>query len=171
MPAFGLNWGAAYVIIVCVTGIIWSLQSISIRLFIRLKMHGPFSWDDACCVVATVLAITQSCITILGTSFGLGKRETELSSDALNRQRILAYTANQFYIASLCFSILSVSFLIARVTRRTKQVRWAYSIAVLTGLWAVTSMFYLAFDCKLPRPWERHPRSRCHNIVCIETEC
>lgn len=119
MPAFGLNSGGAHVIIVCVIGIIWTLQSLAIRFFIRFKLHGPFSWDDVCCTVATILAITQSCITILGTCFGLGKSQTELSTGAINTQRKLAYSANQFYIAALCFSMLSISFLIARVTQRT----------------------------------------------------
>jgi hypothetical protein len=167
MPAFGLILDGAYVIIVCITGIIWTLQSIGIRLFIRFKIHGPLGWDDACCVVASVLAITHSCITVLGTCFGLGKRQAEISDATLNQQRILAYIANQFYIASLSFSMLSITFLIARVTRRTKQVRWAYAVATMTSLWAVTSMFYLAFDCKFPKPWNHHPRSRCHNVVRI----
>jgi hypothetical protein len=165
MPAFGLTLVGAYVVIVAATGIFWSLQCLAIRLFIRLRIHGPLSWDDYCCAIATVLAVTQSSLAILGTRYGLGHRQDTLQTATVNRQRLLGWINNQFYLATLCFSMLSVCFLIVRVTKRTEQVRLAYAIAILTVLWAVISMPTVALDCAVPHPWIISPRSRYTNIV------
>lgn len=55
MPAFGLSDGPAHIIITNITGIIWSLLVFLVRLFLRIKINGPFGWDDAACAAATVV--------------------------------------------------------------------------------------------------------------------
>lgn len=81
------------------------------------------------------------------------------------KQQFLIWLANNIYLAALCASMLSVCFLISRITRVTRQVRIAYGIAVLNVLWAVASIATIAFQCKLPIPWRTRPHSRCIDVV------
>ena len=170
MPAFSLPLGAAYVVITATTAIIWTILAWLIRLFIRLKIHGPFSWDDIHCTIATTYAVLQSCLTISSTSSGLGHHIDSLCPSTLNYQHLLGWVSAFMFLLALCFSMLSVCFLIARVTKRTEQVRIAYAIAALTVLWGVISIFVVAFQCDLPQPWQTVPRSRCFNIVCTQNQ-
>lgn len=134
MPASGLPHGARYIIIAATTGMIWTCLAWLIRLFIRLRLHGPFWWDDIFCTIATVLAIVQSIITMCEVHFGLGHHGTELPTSVLEHQQTLDWISNQFYILSLTFSMLSACFLIARITQRTTQVRCAYVVGTLDGI-------------------------------------
>ena len=165
MPAFNLPLPAAYVVITAVTGSIWTILTWFIRLFIRLKIHGPFSWDDIHCTIATVLAIFQSCLTIAQTGLGLGSHTDTIAQSRIDRQYVLSWAGTVFFYMALCFSMLSVCFLIVRVTKRTDQVRIAYGIAILTGLWGFVSVLTLAFQCDLPNPWDIEPRNRCIHLV------
>ena len=169
MPAFNLPLGAAHIVITATTGLIWTLLVWHIRLFIRLKIHGPFSWDDIHCTIATVLGICNSGLTILQTSFGLGRHTENVSSLTAYRQHFLAWLAAMLYYLAICFSLLSVCFLIIRITKRTEQARIAYAVAAVTGVWAVVALFILAFQCELPHPWKTRPLSRCIDIVSRRT--
>ncbi len=166
MPAFGLSLAPAYVTIVSLTGLIWSLQTLTIRLFIRLRIYGPLGWDDLFCGLATLFACANSTLNIIQCfSFGLGRDVDTLSSQVVEKQRLFAWTVNQIYLVALCLSMLSVCFLLARVTQRTAQVRLAYAIAASTVVWCLISWMVYAFECDLPGPWMSSPRSRCTNIV------
>lgn len=44
----------AYIVIVAVVGLVWSLLVLCIRVFIRLRLSGPFGADDAAASLATV---------------------------------------------------------------------------------------------------------------------
>lgn len=164
MPAFNLTQGAAYIVITALTGTIYTLLAWSIRLFIRLKIHPPFAWDDIHCTIATLFTICDSCLILSQTAYGLGHSTSTLSPHAANTQRILGWLAVLCYVQASCFSILSVTFLLIRVTRLTAQARPAYLAAFSTGLWCLISTTILLFQCRLPAPWRTRPHSRCIDI-------
>lgn len=165
MPAFHLPPAAAYVVITAVTATLWSLQTWLIRVFIRVKIHRPLAWDDLHCGIATVFAVLESCLTIAQTGLGLGHHIPSVALQVRVRQELFAWVATLFFVLAVGFSMLSVSFLIARVTRRTSQVGGAYAIAGLTALWMGASCCVVAFQCQLPRPWIVWPRTGCIDIV------
>lgn len=167
MPAFNLPLPAAYVVITATTATIWSLLAWFIRLFIRLKIHGPFGWDDWHCTIATLFAVVQSSLTTAQTGLGLGRHVDSFAPSVSDRQHLLGWVGSFFYLTALTFSMLSVCFLIARVTKRTSQVHIAYTIAGLTGLWGLVSIFILGFQCRLPNPWITRPHTRCIPLVSI----
>ena len=169
MPSFHLPLAGAYVVITATTATIWSILTWHIRLFIRLKIHGPFSWDDIHCTTATIFAILQSCLTIAQTGLGLGRHNERVPKRIRERQELFAWVSTLFYVLAIGFSLLSVCFLIERVTKRTSQVRIALCIAMFTALWMGVSLLVVAFQCKLPTPWMTWPRSGCIDIVSITT--
>ena len=54
MPIFGLSEPAAFILVACTTGVVWTLLVLLIRLFIRCKINGPLAYDDYACSCATV---------------------------------------------------------------------------------------------------------------------
>lgn len=165
MPAFALPREAAYVVITATTAMIWTILVWNIRLFVRTKIHGSLSWDDIHCTIATILGIFNSSITIVQTSYGLRRRVDHVAPSVAQQQQLLSWIAALLFILALCFAMLSVCFLIVRITKRTSQVWLAYAIAVVTSVWAVIALFLIAFMCHLPRPWVTTPLSRCGDIV------
>ena len=167
MPAFNLPMAASYVVIAAMVGMIWSIMFWHIRLFIRLKINGPFGWDDIHCTIATVFGIINSCITITETHYGLGQSIRKVPpSDAYHLQ-LLSWVASLLYILALCFAMLSVCCLIIRIIQHTQHVWLARGIAIVTAMWTVISFFLLAFMCEPPRPWITRPLSRCIDIVSL----
>ncbi|KAK5115626.1 hypothetical protein LTR85_009797 [Meristemomyces frigidus] len=153
MPALGLSEPAAYVVVTTVTAVVWSLLTLGIRIFLRLKVNGPFGLDDAACGATTFLGVVNSSLTLYQIHFGLGKHASELSKSAVERAHFWSWLNNMFFVVALALSIMSVCFLIARIIALQKKVWVAYGIAIATGLWAVVSIFFFAFMCRLPRPW------------------
>ncbi len=46
----------AYIVITAIVGLIWSVLVLCIRIFIRVRLTGPFGLDDAAAAIATVCA-------------------------------------------------------------------------------------------------------------------
>lgn len=170
MPAFHIPLAAAYVIITAVTGIIWSSLVWLIRLFVRLKIRGPFGWDDTLCTIATILAIINSSIVIRQSHYGLGQHIGTLSPALIEKQQLLSWIAGLLYILALCFAMLSICCLIIRITTHTGQGWIAKTIAAVGIIWAVVAFFLIAFICKLPHPWITRPLDRCVDIVSLAVQ-
>ncbi|KAI7486153.1 hypothetical protein KC351_g3487 [Hortaea werneckii] len=156
MPAFDLSYPGAYIVVVTVTAVIWSLLVLGIRLFLRLKVNGPLSWDDGCCIAATILACIQSVLTLLQLRYGLGRSAGTQPQTTINWSSFLLWLSGYFYYMAQALSMLSVYFLLARIVRHRKMAWGCYGIAVATVAWALAGMATTAFECELPRPWETH---------------
>ncbi|KAI7239562.1 hypothetical protein KC343_g9034 [Hortaea werneckii] len=159
MPAFDLSYPGAYIVVVTVTAVIWSLLVLGIRLFLRLKVNGPLSWDDGCCIAATILACIHSVLTLLQLRSGLGRSGGTQPQTTINWSSFLLWLSGYFYYMAQALSMLSVCFLLARIVRHRKMARGCYGIAVATVAWALAGMATTAFECGLPRPWETHDAS------------
>lgn len=164
MPAFNLTQGAAYIVITAVTGLIYTLLVWFIRLFIRIKINPPFGWDDIHCTIATVFTLLDSSLILSQTRYGLGQHAWAITPHAANTQRVLGWLAVLCYVQASCFSILSITFLLVRVTRLTSQARPAYLVAGATGLWCLIATTIILFQCRLPQPWRTRPHIRCIDI-------
>ncbi|KAI7267546.1 hypothetical protein KC345_g7897 [Hortaea werneckii] len=159
MPAFDLSYPGAYIVVVTVTAVIWSLLVLGIRLFLRLKVNGPLSWDDGCCIAATILACIHSVLTLLQLRYGLGRSGGMQPQTTINWSSFLLWLSGYFYYMAQALSMLSVCFLLARIVRHRKMAWGCYGIAVATVAWALAGMATTAFECGLPRPWETHDAS------------
>lgn len=164
MPAFNLPQGTAYIVITAITGTIYTLLAYLIRIFIRIKLNPPFSKDDIHCTLATLFTILNSALVLTQTDYGLGRHGYTIPSAALETQRILGWLATLTYVHASAFSILSITFLLIRVTHLTSQARPAYLVAAATALWSLTATTIILFQCALPQPWKTRPHSRCIDI-------
>lgn len=58
--------------------------------------------------------------------------------------------------------------LIVRLGQEAKHLLTTQSITFFTAIWAVVSLFVMAFQCSLPEPWNTQNHSRCSSLVCFD---
>ncbi|KAF2771481.1 hypothetical protein EJ03DRAFT_349494 [Teratosphaeria nubilosa] len=164
MPAFDLSLECASIVIVTTTAVTWSLLTLAMRYFIRLKINGPLGCDDYACSVATVFAVAHSIVTLCEIAFGFGNRKTDGSS--LFSEQVGPYVTNMLYTIAITFSSLSISYLIARVVSKVRHKKvLAYLIIGATACWGLAGVITWAFQCRLPHPWNIDRPRHCISLV------
>ncbi|KAG8423424.1 hypothetical protein J3458_000324 [Metarhizium acridum] len=164
---------AGLIVITAVVGMTWTVMVYLIRLYIRLSVNGPFGIDDSAASFATASGLVQTAITLLAVRNGLGKQESLLMEDEVDRALKLNYAANMVYIVAICGSKCAMFLLIARLGQDRRHLLTTYGVTLLAILWAVVSLFLMAFQCRLPEPWNVHIASQCPTLftrwVVVET--
>ncbi|KJK81726.1 hypothetical protein H634G_02988 [Metarhizium anisopliae BRIP 53293] len=156
---------AGLIVITAVVGATWTVMVYLIRLYIRLSVNGPFGIDDGAASFATVFGLVQTAITLLAVRNGLGKQESLLVADEVDRALKLNYASNLVYIVAICGSKCAMFLLIARLGQDRRHLLTTYGITLFAILWAVVSLFLMAFQCSLPEPWNVHIASQCPTLV------
>ncbi|KAI5363087.1 hypothetical protein Slin15195_G104640 [Septoria linicola] len=152
---------AASIAIACIVGIVWTIFTFLIRVFLRAKVNGPFQPDDFACFVATIIGIIQSTLTLTSTHFGLGSHSSSLTDSSFNKVFVLLWLAEQFYILGTAAAMLSICFLICRITSTRKHHAVGYTISALIGAWCIICWNLQIFKCSLPRPWDITEPNKC----------
>ena len=74
------------------------------------------------------------------------------------------YAATFLFIISVCLAKLSLVAFIRKFTPLALDRRSGLIIGVLVALWATTTIVAVAFQCRLPEPWDYIHHS-CFNRV------
>ncbi|EGX93900.1 hypothetical protein CCM_02170 [Cordyceps militaris CM01] len=156
----------AYIVIVAVVGLVWSLLVLCIRVFIRLRLSGPFGADDAAASLATIIAVCQTATVLYAVRQGVGVRDNPAYHDSVDSGLKAYYASTIMYIMALCPAKASMSLLISRVSRQAADkhllaTRIATSIIVL---WGVASVFIVAFQCGSTQPWDLAAPGHCTGL-------
>jgi hypothetical protein len=132
----------------------------------------------------------QTSVTLAGVHNGVGEKTDLLTPDEVNKalkvpkflgsqphvdhgclltgvsllQQYL-YVASILYILSLCAAKCSMFQLICRLTRTKSHTYASHIMTGITFLWGVAAVFAVAFQCKLPRPWNTTTQQNCPNLV------
>ncbi|KAF2825164.1 hypothetical protein CC86DRAFT_352416 [Ophiobolus disseminans] len=145
----------------------WVLLGVTIAMFIARQIMKAIVFrrvtlDDFFMLSATAFAIGLSITVFVLASEGLGG----LGLLTLERADTLmkGYYASEFlYIASLCFSKLSLLVLFYTVVAGQRLPRrLVLGFGTFIFVWSVGSLLVVAFQCELPRPWETMTL-RCFN--------
>ncbi|KAJ6437098.1 restless-like transposase [Purpureocillium lavendulum] len=156
----------AFIVVAAIVGVIWTALVYGIRLYIRLNINGPFGLDDAAASFATVMGILQSAVTLVAVRNGLGKSQDLLSADELDAALKFNYAAGLLYIVAICGSKCAMFLLISRLTRQSQHMSLVIShgATCFTAVWALTSLFIMAFQCSLPDPWNITGHGGCRSL-------
>lgn len=165
MPAFDLELGPAYLMLLAITSAIYILMVFAIRLFMRLKINGPFGKDDWACAVSTTFGVVYSIIVVVQIMLGFGFKYRKLSPPEANRMAILGW-ANGFCLTFAgFFSKISACFLLARITKTREHLAVAYALMVAMIMWMLQAQVYAVLQCKYPHPWDTSPKNTCYDRV------
>src|SRR5271163_3662227 len=69
------------------------------------------------------------------------------------------------YIAAICAAKCSMFLLIARLTRNKSYTLTCLASIVLTVMWGIAALFVVAFQCRLPTPWNTTTQHACPHLV------
>lgn len=75
------------------------------------------------------------------------------------------WAASLLYIASLCFSKLSMVLFTLRLSPAAKDHRLGKIVASVVIIWTLVALLGTAFQCGVPRGWDFWD-GKCINMVC-----
>ncbi|KAI1124191.1 hypothetical protein F5Y10DRAFT_285389 [Nemania abortiva] len=140
-----------------------AVLSVGARLGTKYAMARRLSWDDWILLGAQFAYLIQ-CISIsLGASQGLGDPISNLTEYAIETYLQADYTSTIFQLITLALIKLSISTSIQQLSPSAKHRRLDWALRIVVGLWLLTSILTLLFQCALPAPWDYINGSRCIN--------
>ncbi|KAI0607350.1 hypothetical protein TUN205_08409 [Pyrenophora tritici-repentis] len=158
-----------------VLAFVWSC--FSIRIWLRLKSREWRS-DDWWLAAATILDTVQTAVIFHLVDLGLGASQDGLSSSQLERIGKEGFTTQILYILVLLASKLSVLFLYLRLSPGGSHRLATWSLAALSGVWALASIILIATPCNTTQAYtqsadcsNRWPKWQAVAALDIFTEC
>ncbi|KAJ6785129.1 hypothetical protein PWT90_07571 [Aphanocladium album] len=107
----------AYIVITAIVGLTWSVMVLCIRVFIRLRLTGPFSWDDWAATIATLIGAGQTGTVLYAVRQGVGVRYNDAYHDSTDSAFKAYYASTIMYILALWPAKASMSLLLTRFPR------------------------------------------------------
>ncbi|KAI3390863.1 hypothetical protein diail_8473 [Diaporthe ilicicola] len=123
------------------------------KIVTKLSMTRTFAIDDAAIITALAFSIGMVVAVSVQGDNGLGKRESSLTESQLIIYEKSVYAADFLYIATLFFSKSSVLVLLRALTPVRNHQLLTYALASVLGLWAMSSLFAVGFQCSAPQKW------------------
>ncbi|QQK44209.1 initiation factor 2B related protein [Penicillium digitatum] len=127
--------------------------SVLTRLGTKYFIFRKWTFDDGLATASLVFCIAQSIAISMATKNGLGQHLHMLSVLQVESVMKAEYSATFLFIASICFSKLSVLIFIRNLTPAPLDRRFALVLGIFIGLWTITSIFTAAFQCQVPQTW------------------
>ncbi|OJJ55951.1 hypothetical protein ASPSYDRAFT_182875 [Aspergillus sydowii CBS 593.65] len=103
--------------------------------------------------IALILAIIQVVVLQKAVDNGLGRHQVRLNGEALETASKFAFAAQILLILVLSLSKLSTILLVWKLTPNNSLRRTCTITAGIVLVWAVFSIFAIAFQCQMPNPW------------------
>jgi hypothetical protein len=165
MSIFNLESGPSYLLLLAISSAIWVIMVFAMRLFLRLKVNGPFGKDDWACAVSTFFGLVYSVVIIVQVFLGLGSALRHLSPSDANTMAIYSWVNSICLTFAGYFSKISACFLLSRITKTREHLAVAYGLMAAMTMWMLQAQFYAIFQCKYPHPWDTSPHNVCHDRV------
>ncbi|KAL3475628.1 hypothetical protein BJX99DRAFT_259234 [Aspergillus californicus] len=143
----------AWIIITVALGLVFSLTSFLIRLYVRLALHPPFGKDDYVLLGATILAGIQASLVFGACAEGLGTSIDLLRRGNVDAIQILIVVSETFYLITLYTTKCCVISIYLRLTPQKLHNRASWATFILCTLWVIPAIFILSLNCGFNRPW------------------
>lgn len=106
--------------------------------------------------------LTQSAVLHKSVVSGLGRRQEHLFEDQLESYSKYNYAYQILFILTVMLSKNSLLAFTAKLIPNSITAKGAWILAGISTTWGVATIFGLAFQCKLPTPWD-NISGVCHN--------
>ncbi|KAL4947813.1 hypothetical protein BDW69DRAFT_189851 [Aspergillus filifer] len=158
------NHHGAWVIITVAIGLVLSLVSFLIRLYVRLALHPPFGKDDYILLGATTIAIVQAALLFEACTRGLGTSIDLLEDGDVNAVQRLIIASDILYLITLYTTKCCVVGIYLRLTPQKLYNRASWGTLLLCTLWAIPAILILTINCGLNRPW-KGASGQCEDLL------
>ncbi|CAG8909247.1 unnamed protein product [Penicillium egyptiacum] len=133
--------------------LVTAILSVLTRLGTKYFIFRKWTFDDGLATTSMVFCIAQSIAVSKAAENGLGQHRDMLSDVKIESIMKAEYAATILFIASICFSKLSLLVFIRNLTPAALDRRFALVLGISIGLWAIASIFTAAFQCHVPQTW------------------
>ncbi|RDW80955.1 hypothetical protein BP5796_05653 [Coleophoma crateriformis] len=120
---------------------------LSLRVYVRLKINGPWKWDDHFVAAATLLSSARSIIVYLEIAHGYGATIKLLSAEGLANISRFLLADDILYILGLTVSKVAVAALCLRITTFRDHSRLIWATTLLCILWGLSSVLLIVINC------------------------
>ncbi|GLA57176.1 hypothetical protein AtubIFM55763_001355 [Aspergillus tubingensis] len=138
----------AWIIITGALGLVVSLVSFFIRLYVRLALHPPFAFDDYLLLGATAALLFNAVSHGFGTSIYL------LEQKQVDKIQTLITVSDILYLITVYISKCCVCGIYLRLTPQKWHNRASIATLALCTAWVIPAVFIIAVNCELNRPWK-----------------
>lgn len=165
MLVFHLESGPAYLLLLSITSAAYLIMVFAIRLFLRLKVNGPFGKDDWACAISTFFGLVYAIVIVVQVFLGLGSALRHHSPAEANTMAIVGWANSICLTFAGYFSKISACFLLARITKTREHLAVAYGLMAAMTMWMLQAQIYAILQCKYPHPWDVSPQNICYDRV------
>ncbi|KAL8837530.1 MAG: hypothetical protein Q9170_002489 [Blastenia crenularia] len=120
-------------------------------------------------VVSLVAAIGQSIAVSIASTNGLGSHADALSPDQRDVVQKALYASLLIYIVTLGLAKSSVCVHLYKLFPYQASRRISAVLTSLIGIWTITALLVIAFECKLPTPWSNTSSGKCIDLLAFWT--
>ncbi|KNG81982.1 hypothetical protein ANOM_010574 [Aspergillus nomiae NRRL 13137] len=152
----------AWIIITGALGLVVSLVSLLIRLYVRLVLSPPFAYDDFVLLGATIFAVVQTSLLFGAVSHGFGTAIDLLQHHQVDN--IQTALSDILYLITVYVSKCCVVGIHLRLTPQKLHNRVSWATLALCTAWIITSVSIIAINCELNRPW-KGAGAQCVNLL------
>lgn len=165
MPIFHLEPGPSYLLLLAITSAFYLLLVFAIRLFLRLKVNGPFGKDDWACALSTFFGLVYSIVVVVQVFLGFGSTLRHLSPAETDTMAIIGWANGICLTFAGYFSKMSACFMLARMTKTREHLAVAYGLMAAMTMWMLQAQISTVLQCRYPRPWDTSPHNVCYDRV------
>ncbi|CAG7927072.1 unnamed protein product [Penicillium olsonii] len=143
----------AWLIITAALGLVFSLVSFLIRLYVRLFLIPPFARDDWVLLGATAVAVLQATLVFYACSRGFGTSISLLEDGRLDHIQALIATSDIIALIIIYLSKCCVVAIYLRLTPQKRHNRASWAVLALCTIWVIPAIFIVLVNCELNTPW------------------
>ncbi|KAJ5932280.1 hypothetical protein N7516_006769 [Penicillium verrucosum] len=133
--------------------LVTTILSVLTRLGTKYFIFRKWTFDDGLATASVVFCIAQSIAVSVATGNGLGQHVEMLSEHKIEIILKAEYSATILFIASICFSKLSLLVFVRNLTPASLDRRFALVLGIFIGLWTIASILTAIFQCNIPQIW------------------
>ncbi|KAL8912045.1 MAG: hypothetical protein Q9171_002898 [Xanthocarpia ochracea] len=139
------------------------------RVVTRYATMNTLRSDDIMAVLAMVTAIGQSIAVSYSSTNGLGSRADSISPDQQDVIQKALYASFILYVVTLGLAKSSVCIHLFKLFPYQASRHLSTALMSLNGIWTITAVFVIAFECKLPTPWSVTSNDKCIDLLAFWT--
>ncbi|TVY16638.1 hypothetical protein LARI1_G003867, partial [Lachnellula arida] len=134
--------------------VVASSLTVFTRITTKWLVSHRITIDDGMISISLLLSVGQTVAAGIEVHNGLGQHiDTLLTQQIVSFQKV-AYASNILWLASQCFSKLSVIFFIREISPVTFNANTTLGIIISTVTWCAISIIVLVFQCRVPQVWD-----------------
>ncbi|CAK7213668.1 hypothetical protein SBRCBS47491_001883 [Sporothrix bragantina] len=138
---------ATLVIVVAVVFAVLSLGMLLLRLYLRCRILKATGLDDWTMLVAQILALAVSAMTVVETRYGLGRHLKDVSPE--NEVNQLTYLYINVILYNLTMNVIKISFLLQydRIFQADGIRTVCFGMMIFVVVWAIVQGLLLGLAC------------------------